>query len=215
MNGMTGGWMRVGFMALCVAFFSGCEPGGGGGGSLGDGHDFGSNDPNLYAAIGDSITAGDSFGSYPAILSGLIGKPVANEGVPGSTAGDGAARVGGILNSLKPGYLLILYGANDVIHGHDDAATIANLQRIIQSAKNNQTIPVIATLTPMDYSHVIFNGGVQSLNNAIRNLASQEGITLVDLESAFGSTPIYLQSDGLHPNDSGYALIAQEFAGAL
>lgn len=215
MNGTSMRWVWLGVMVLGVLSLAGCEPGGGGGGgSLGDGHDFGSNDPNLYAAFGDSITAGDST-SYPAILSGLIGKPVANEGVPGSTSDQGAARVGGVLRSLKPGYLLILYGANDVIHGRDDAATIANLQSIIQAARNNQTIPVIATLTPMDYSHAIFNGGVKSLNDAIRNLASQEGVTLVDLESAFGSNPIYLQSDGLHPNDQGYALIAQEFAGAL
>ena len=49
------------------------------------------------------------------------------------------------------------------------------------------------------------------LNDQIRTLAFQEGITLVDINQAFGANLSLLSADGLHPNASGYALIAETF----
>jgi lysophospholipase L1-like esterase len=199
------GVLGCGLAALLLA---GCEDGGGG---SGNGGDFGNNDPNVYVAMGDSITAG----GYPAVLAGMLGKPVINRGVGGAGSADGAARVQGILNSYKPGYLLILYGANDATHGHDPEATIGYLRSIIQTAKANKTVPVIGTLTPMSAEHAAYDAAASSLSAMIRAMAGEEKAAVADLESAFGGRSEYLEADGLHPNAAGTALIAQTFYDAL
>ncbi|OVE73831.1 hypothetical protein BVX94_02630 [bacterium B17] len=188
---------------------SGCE-------DDGSSHDYGDNDANYYVAMGDSITEGygDAGTPYPERLAGMIGKTVANEGKSGETSDEGAARINSLLSSYKPGHLLVLYGANDVLRSRDNADIISYLRTIIQAAKSNQTVPELATLTPITGHDGAYASAVQSLNTDIRSLASEEGVRLVDLESAFngtGNVDAYLQSDGLHPNSDGSQLIAESF----
>lgn len=199
----------AGVLALMLGMV-GCENGGGGGGA-GDGHDFGINNPDVLIAMGDSITRG----GYPAILSSMLGKPVANLGVGGSTSDHGAAGINGALAKYKPGFVLILYGANDISFGHPASRVIDNLRYMVQSAKGRQTVPVLATLTPEFGEHAIFEPSVKALNEQIRSLASSEGVALADLESAFGDSSELFQADGLHPTAAGQQLIAQTFFDVL
>ena len=211
-------WNRVmvGRTALLLTgYLTACEDsGGGGGGGVGD---VGSNNPDVYAAVGDSITYGGNGGGapYPPRLAGITGKTVSNHGVPGAESGDLVGDVGNILANETPAAVLILLGANDVINGAPHDVTINNLRSMIQQAKANNTVPVIATLTPMIYVHDIFNGSAQELSSLIRDLASSEGANLVDLESEFGSGEGLLLGDGLHPNEVGNQIIAEAFADAL
>lgn len=181
-------------------------------------HDFGSNDPNVYVAMGDSITSGLGYSSvepYPAKLSAMLGKTVINKGHGGDLSSDGRTDVNSILATYKPGYLLILYGANDIIYGYGADHIIANLRAIIQAAKTNKTIPVIATLTPAFGSHAYMAGGINDLNAGIREMAAEEGVSVADMDSAFGGNSNYMLSDGLHPNDKGAELIATTFSNVL
>jgi lysophospholipase L1-like esterase len=206
-HGIAGVWAVA---ALLLG--AGCDGGGGGGSG---GHDFGANDPNVIVAMGDSITEGSGSADYPSILEGMVGKRVINHGRGGATAGDGAGAIGGVLAREKPGYVLILYGANDVISGTGlDHATGA-LGAIIEACKANQTVPIIATLTPMQGLHELFAGGAQELSRRIRSLAGQTGTALCDLESEFGFPSGLLQDDGLHPTDEGSVVIADSFASKL
>lgn len=177
-------------------------------------HDFGNNNPDLYVAMGDSITSGLGYSSeepYPAKLSAMLGKTVINNGHGGDTSSDGRSDVNSVLTSYKPGYLLILYGANDIIYGYDTDHIIANLRAIIQAAKENKTIPVVATLTPAFGSHSYMADAITELNSQIRQMAAEEGVVVADLYSAFGGNSDYMLSDGLHPNDEGAELIAATF----
>jgi lysophospholipase L1-like esterase len=182
-------------------------------------HDFGSNDPNLYVACGDSITEGDEVGvtpgGYPVILASMLGKTVINQGYGGDTTISGIDVVGTSLADYKPGYVLILFGANDVIHSFDTNTTIQNLQIMIEAAKNNNTIPVVGTVMPMSLGHAIFEGGVEQLNPEIIKLADREGIAVADLWTAFGNNPDLIIYDGLHPTDAGNQVIATTFYNAL
>ncbi len=194
----------------CVFLTAGCEKSGGGG--IADGHDFGENDRNVYVAMGDSITHG--YGAtvpYPAVLSSMLSKTVINRGVDGARASQGLSSVNGILASYKPGFVLILYGANDAIHGTDPAQVTEQLRGIIRAAKANKTIPVIATCTPHIAGHAGSNSGIISLNVRIRSLAGEEGVKVVDLENSFVGHDEYYQSDGLHPNNTGLSVIAADF----
>ena len=204
---------RFGFSILIAFFLQGCESGGGG--RFDDGHDYGSNDPNLYVAMGDSITAGYGLTSYSQSfvprLSSMLGKTIINKGHGGDESSRGAGTVNSVLKNYKPGVLLIFYGVNDLICGRSVESAIANLQTMILAAKVNKTIPVIATLTPAFGSHSFIYYGVAELSDRIRALADAEGICVADLNDTFGDNSAYILPDGLHPNSLGHELIALTF----
>ena len=194
-----------------VLFFCGCEDSGGGGKD-----DVGDNNPDLVICVGDSITNG-GWGEgvpYPSQLAGMIGKTVVNLGVGGADAGDGASWISSQLRR-KPGYVCILYGANDAIPGHDPFVAAANLRRIVAACKEAKSIPIIATSPPMIDGHEKFNGKIMRINELIRGIAKEEGIKLIDLYKAFGDGKGYFVHDGLHPNAAGNELIAKRFADAF
>lgn len=197
--------------ATMLALLCGCEDGGGGGGD-----DVGDNDPNLVICVGDSITQGYACDGapYPSQLAAMSGKQVRNLGIGGARSGTGASRISSQL-ACKPGYVCILYGANDAICGGDAGNVKENIRAIIAACKRNQSVPIVATTPPMIGEHSLYNGAARSVNEAIRAVAKEEHVDLVDLYGAFGSGEGYLVSDGLHPNAAGAELIARKFKGAL
>lgn len=198
-------------LACMALFMAGCESSES---HLGDGHDFGTNDKTVYVAFGDSITAGSGLPdleSYPVKLALLMQRTVLKEGYPGAESFVGAALVDDILAEHRPGFLLILFGVNDLIMGYGEQEAIDNLRYICQAAINNKTIPVIATLTPVAGEHRMFASGVERLNVMIRALAVEMNVALVDLDKAFNWNENYLISDGLHPNSQGTDLMAATF----
>ena len=174
--------------------------------------DYGDNNPNLALAIGDSITYGYELDNpnqaYPAQLAGMLGHRVINAGVSGDRSADCVARLGGLLARHKPGMVIILAGANDVIHGHDDDTTAGNLSRMIEMAKANKSLPVICTMTPAFRAHSFMTSSILDMNAKIRVMAEADGAVLADLFEAYGNNGDYLQHDGLHPNATGQHLIA-------
>lgn len=210
-------WTRYILCALLVSQIvwlgSGCLGSGGGGGGGVSNDDPGDNDVNTYVAQGDSITAGSecSCPPYPARLAGLLGKTVVNSGQPAETSGSGAARAGSVLSKYKPGFLLVLYGVNDIIHGASSESAAANVRSIVQQAKANKTVPVVATYPIPVGPHGAFSGGTSSLNSLLRDMAGSEGVALVDLENEFEGSTDLLEPDGLHPNDLGTEVMALAF----
>lgn len=196
-----------------ILLLAGCESGGNG--HLGDGHDFGPNNPNLYVAFGDSITAGAGLANpsecYNVKLAGMLNKTVLNRGYPGYSSGEGLDVMYPILDDLKPGYLLILFGINDLIMGYGEETILVNLRIMIQACIDNKTIPVIATLTPVFKGYRGHSSSVDRVNSRIRQICSELNVALVDLSEAFDENDALMLSDGLHPNESGHALMAVTF----
>lgn len=195
-------------LVLSVApVYSGC------GGDSGESRDFGDNDPNIVACMGDSITQGYmSIGEpYPARLATISGKTVLNFGVPGVQSDYGTETIGSVVKR-KPGFICILYGTNDAIRGIDPDITKQHLRYIITVAKANKCIPILATLPKMSDSHLEFDRAATATSNAIRDLAKEENVDLVDLNMAFGDGALYLNpKDGLHLSDEGGNFVAQKF----
>lgn len=209
---------RVSYILICAALaggFGAAGCGGGGGGGLSNDNP-GDNDTNVVIAFGDSLTAGEVQPAYPAILSGLIGKTVTNDGSYGSTAAAGAGRCASVIAARKGAFMLVLYGINDLLFGRSTDNIAASLEKIVNICRDNHVVPVLATYPIPIHGHEIFAGGTYRLNNAIRNLASAYHLRCVDLEKEFldGSDPdpaLYLP-DGLHPNAEGNKIIALAFA---
>lgn len=178
-------------------------------------HDFGENDFGTILCIGDSITYGYGVGaaqSYPAQLAAMTGRRIINAGQRGEKSWEGRARIEGLLDQHKPGYVLILYGANDVIHS-SSKSTPEHLRQMIHSAKARNAIPVVATLNPTVRGRGFMQPEIDNLNPRIRRMVREERIRLADIEKAFAERPVQLlQDDGLHPNAEGLRVIAAVFA---
>lgn len=197
-------------LLLVPIIITGCE------GSSSDGWDFGDNDPNLVACLGDSITSGyNSEGApYPSRLAAMSGKNVLNFGSPGATSSYGASAIGSVV-ARKPGYVCILLGSNDAIHGRSVESTRENLRQVIAVCKANNCKPIIATPPKMIASHEIYDPAAERAADGIRQLAKEEGVALVHLYKAFGNGEAYLVSDGLHLSEAGGDLVAKQFNSRL
>lgn len=174
---------------------------------------------DICVAMGDSITSGallDSYNDgYVPKLQMMWGKTVINEGVLGAKSSNGAAFVDEVLTKYNPKYLTIYYGNNDIGFYSTDSI-IANLRYMIQQAKSNGTLPVIATLGPFMGDWAWRQPYASDLNSKIRALAASEGIAYADLEAAFGSNRAYMiMPDGMHPNAAGHSVIANTFYNIL
>jgi len=198
-------------LALWIVGLVGC--GGGGGGGLSN-PDPGNNDLNSVIAFGDSLTKGSecSCVPYPNRLAGHIKKTVRNTGVPQSRAVDNVGRTQEAIDKYPSAYMMILYGVNDVIHSRGIGAITSALSEMVDICKQNHVVPVLATYPEPILDHALFGPRTLLLNESIRELASAEGIKLVDLEREFGADPSLYEADGLHPNSAGTEIVAIAFA---
>ena len=173
---------------------------------------------DICVALGDSITRGDMAtnytNSYVSLLSTRLGKIIINEGVGGAYSSYGAAMIDYFLSAHNPKYITIYFGTTDAgVMDPDD--TMSNLQYIIERAKNNGTIPGVATLGPFFDTWAWKNTYAIHLNQKIRELAASQGVACADLQSAMDWNKNYISSDGLHPNDEGHRVISETFYKAL
>ena len=172
---------------------------------------------DICVAMGDSITAGDSASSYAKsyvpLLSTRWAKTIINASAGGAYSSYGASTIDDLLYQHNPAYLTIYLGTNDAGLADPDT-TISNLQYIVEKAKDNGTIPVIATIGPCFDEWAWRKPYVIDLSQRIRQLAASEGIACADIEAALGWNRSYM-ANSLHPNDAGHGIIADTFYKAL
>jgi len=196
--------------------------------------DFGSNDPRKVVAFGDSITFGvlelrrrglglNTSNNYPNLLQAKLKRldsawQVINEGKPGEHSFEGAARIGDVLRSDKPGYILIMEGANDAQQCDDTATLVNSLLSMVRSAKANKTIPIIGTITPSFRNNPCASDTIDDANAGIRGMAAAQNVVLAEIFNGMNQRELFGQSpdrDPLHPNDQGYAVMADIWYNAL
>ena len=151
---------------------------------------------------------------------GTIG--VANSGLPGEKAGSSSAlsRFSSVASSRAYEAVLLMEGTNDLSDRDSRLIppALANLRTMVRDAKSRNLKVFLATIPPMVAGRPrgLAWSLVPEMNAGIRNIASSEGVTLVDIEAGFGASfEQYLGFDGLHPNESGYAKIADLFFTAI
>lgn len=186
----------------------------------------GSNNKNVVAAFGDSITMGNRCPCppYPSQLPPFIGKTVYNAGINGTRARDSIGRTQQVIDAYRPAYMLILYGVNDLIHSMGVPSTLAAVEEMIKICKQNNVAPAIATYPVPVKSYRLFAPNIIALNKGIRSLAKSHGIPCVDLEREFAlpgfpdaagdvqSDETLFTGEGLHPNTVGTIIMARVFA---
>jgi lysophospholipase L1-like esterase len=194
----------------------------------------GGNLPNTYMGFGDSITVGegsrDDTGYRDRLQSKLaqhFGRArVLNQGISGTRSNSGAQRIDQSLRGNRPAYTLILYGTNDWNQNECKTSfpcfTMDSLRQMVRAARFFQSLPLLATITPCnvgldDRATPERQEWIARMNELIRTAAREEGAVLVDLQAAFLRQPSLgaLLVDHIHPNDSGYEIMATEFFNAI
>jgi len=192
------------------------------------------NQPNVYLAFGDSITAGEGSSDDQGYLSWLNAQlrsfwgkaSMENDGAPGTRSNAGRSRLPGSLATYRPAYALILYGTNDwnepECRDAPPCYTIDSLRSMIEDTKSAGAWPIVATIPPVnpqytDHEPTERNAWVKSMNDLVRSMAASEKAPVADVYADFmkqsSLPPLY--SDFLHPNDAGYQIVAQAFFRAI
>jgi lysophospholipase L1-like esterase len=194
----------------------------------------GANHPNVYMAVGDSITDGDGSTDETGYRRRLQEKlqahfgqaTIVNRAIGGIRSSTGAALIHASLARVDPAYTLILYGTNDwndsSCRSQFPCFTIDSLRNIVRATKGAGSLPVLSTIIPVNTgfdarSPESRNVWVAEMNDLVRPMAGEEGALLVDNHKAFLAVPDFhtLFSDHVHPNDAGYAIMADTFFKAI
>jgi lysophospholipase L1-like esterase len=176
-----------------------------------------------YVALGDSYTIGTSVGERERWPNQLVAveprlELVANLAVNGFTSRDVIEVELPQLDALRPEFITVLIGVNDVVQGVPAETYRRNAVRILEDAVErvgaNRVIVVTTpdyTVTPSgsDYGDPVQQAaGIRENNAIIAEVAGTLGIAVVDihdisLEAA--TDPTLVAFDGLHPSGAQYA----------
>lgn len=163
-----------------------------------------------WVAFGDSLTQGygsDAGADYPAQLALRLGVPIQNMGAAGETSAEGLRRIEEVAD-LHPRVVLLCFGGNDVLQGQSAARMFANLGAAIDRFHADGSFVVLLGIR-----------GASLLGDAnadgFKKLAEQKKVKFVPniLENIL-SRPS-LMSDYVHPNNAGYAAIAERVENEL
>ena len=160
-------------------------------------------------AFGDSLTAGygaNAGEDYPSHLSRRLGVPIINEGVNGDTTESAQPRLSAVL-AHNPRIVILGLGGNDYLRGVPVATTEANLRSIIRQIHAGGAMVV---LLGFNFPSLGANYG-----KMYDRVAEEERTLLVpDMLDGILSDPSK-KSDDVHPNGTGYAVMAERVSGPL
>lgn len=158
----------------------------------------------VIVAIGDSLVEGVGATvkrDFVSLLSQKIGLPILNYGVSGDTSRDVAGRVGEVLEN-DPDIVLVLVGGNDALRKTPKEVTFGNIKNTVATLQESGSMVVLIGV----------QGGIvgNAYQKEYERIADETGALLVPdiLDGLIGDSR-YMR-DAVHPNDAGYALIAEK-----
>jgi len=172
---------------------------------------------NRVVFVGDSIT------DYWKLADYFPGKPYINRGIDGQTTSQMLVRFRRDVLDLHPGVLVVLAGTNDVagVTGPTRNEDIeANYASMAELAGLHRIRVVFSSLLPVNnYTEDAKESfalrpreRILALNTWLRDYCAKNGLVYLDYFSAVvdekGMLKRDLSDDGLHPNASGYKIMA-------
>jgi acyl-CoA thioesterase-1 len=154
-------------------------------------------------AFGDSLVAGR--GATPghdfvSVLSTRLGVPIINAGRSGDTTRSALGRLDRDVLSRNPRVVIVVLGGNDFLRRVPVDETFDNLSSIVTSVREQGAAAVLAGV-----SVGLFSDPYGARYEALARETSS-GLVPDILGGLMGRSD--LMSDAIHPNDQGYALIA-------
>jgi len=171
---------------------------------------------NQIYCFGNSLTAADI---YPtALTSSLTAFDRVNYGIGGNTTAQGIARLrSATIGDAK--YAIVELGINDVVQSINSDTIISHLNFICNAFKQAGANVVLLNLPPFK-TNVNWSAPKQVLHDAVNAACASATATpyadfRVNIESVLETSPgsntlnpAYDSGDGLHPNSTGYGVIA-------
>jgi acyl-CoA thioesterase-1 len=170
-------------------------------------------------ALGDSLTAGYGLNSGEDFVTKLQEKLVAdgldvkieNAGVSGDTMAAGKARLEwAIGGEPKPDLVIVALGANDMLRGLDIANTKENLTAILKTLKDKDIKVLLAGMKASKNMGQAYGTAYDAM---YADLAEEYGVVFYPffLEGV-ALNPELNQTDGIHPNQKGVAVMVEKLA---
>lgn len=154
-------------------------------------------------AFGDSLVAGRGAPAgqdFVSVLSARLGTSIANAGRSGDTTRDALARLEDDVLSLNPRIVIVLLGGNDYLRRVPTAQTFENLGRIVDQIRARGAAVILVGVAVGLVS--------DPYATEYEALARRTSSGLVpDILNGIIGRPNFM-SDSIHPNDRGYAIIA-------
>jgi acyl-CoA thioesterase-1 len=155
-------------------------------------------------AFGDSLTYGTGASeqeNYPAKLAQLIGRRVVAAGVPGEVSAQALQRLPAALDEYSPRLLLLCIGGNDFLRRLGKQQAAANVRAMVRLAKA-RNIDVVLIGAPEPNLTLSAPSFYQEIAQEFRIPYEADVIGEVLRKPE-------LKSDPIHPNASGYRVIAE------
>ncbi|MBX4210368.1 arylesterase [Candidatus Parcubacteria bacterium] len=161
-------------------------------------------------AFGDSLVVG--VGSTPgndfvSLLAYRFNTPIINAGVSGDTTAQALNRLHNLGIFQSPKVVIVLLGGNDYLQRIPKQETFNNLSTIVKEIQAHGAAVLLLGV----------RGGVITdvYDEEFRNLAKRLHAAFVPnvLDGLLGNSD--LMSDGIHPNDKGYKIIADKVTPVL
>ena len=161
-------------------------------------------------AFGDSLVQGVGAAEgadFVSLLSKEIGEPIVNAGISGNTTVDGLARLEKDVLSKNPKIVILLLGGNDYLRKIDKKITFNNLQKMVDEIHKTGAIVLLLGV----------RGGLlrDTYRGDFDDFAKRNHVAYVPnvLDNILGDAE--LMADQIHPNASGYKIIAAKVASVL
>jgi lysophospholipase L1-like esterase len=187
-----------------------------------------------YVALGDSYTIGTSVAAaerYPNQLVAALGEAgvqldlIANLGVNGYTSADLIRDELPALERLRPEFVTILIGVNDVVQGVTETTYERNVATILDALLRRVPPTRIVAVAVPDYTATPAGAdygdpddqhdAIVANNTIMARLAAARGIAFVDIfDVSLGAADDrrLVADDGLHPSGYQYALWVERIA---
>jgi acyl-CoA thioesterase-1 len=172
--------------------------------------------------VGTSLTAGlglDPESAYPAVLqrkldSARVAFRVVNAGFSGETSAGALRRIEWLLKD-PASVVMIETGANDGLRGQDIDSTRATLRAIVRRVKT--ALPdATVLLAQMESPPNLGDRYTTAFRAMFPTVAREEGIGLVPfLLDRVAGVPEMNQQDGIHPNEAGAKIVAENVFRAI
>lgn len=161
-------------------------------------------------AFGDSLVSG--VGSTPghdfvSVLSRRMGLPILNAGRSGDTTGAALARLDDDVLGRNPRIVIVLVGGNDFLRRIPRDDTFRNLDAIVSRIRDRGAAVVLVGV-----SAGLFTDEYGAQYDALARRSSAAFVPDI-LDGILGRAD--RTSDAIHPNDRGYAIIANRIEPVL
>lgn len=161
-------------------------------------------------AFGDSLVEGvgaSTENNFVSVLSYRTGLPIINAGKSGDTTSLAKVRLERDVLSKDPKVVILLLGGNDALRGVPPEETFSNLSFIIDRIHEKGAGVLLVGV----------RGGILNdrYQQEFQKLASEKKVSYVSdvLRGILGRSDA--MSDAIHPNDIGYAMMADRLEGSL